>query len=390
MNNTLKLAFGAVACATALAAFSQSPAHDALRREIAELQKRPVVFELPPYLPPEQDFGDVCKAAGEKKKKLLVSIGREACGRCQRFYELVRRGDVKIDTNAFVFVRLDIDEYTQRDYFMDAFDPPDGQLPFVGVTDAERATQRLCLTGYRTPEEYQALMGPVASYTNPVPAIGQNAEDQKAFDPAKKGPRVLFVGNSITLHGPRPQIGWTNNWGMAASARDKDYVHLLQKKIAAVRPDAQCCLLQVANTFERAFFKKDWSCERNFKWAREFKPDVIVFFFGANVPKTYNAGTMSPAPARTFGEALDAFRTYLDPEGQALVLISQGFYIRPKLDAEKEAVAKKRGDVFVNMEDIRARKDAHGRFNHPGDLGMELIAERFWQHIEKRVRDVRR
>ena len=225
---------------------------------------------------------------------------------------------------------------------------------------------------------------------NPVPAIGQNAEDQKAFDPAKKGPRVLFVGNSITLHGPRPQIGWSNNWGMAASARDKDYVHLLQKKIAAVRPDAQCCLLQVANTFERAFFKKDWSCERNFKWAREFKPDVIVFFFGANVPKTYNAGTMSPAPARTFGEALDAFRTYLDPEGQALVLISQGFYIRPKLDAEKKAVAKKHGDVFVNMEDIRARKDTHGRFNHPGDLGMELIAERFWQHIEKRIRDVRR
>ena len=58
---------------------------------------------------------------------------------------------------------------------------------------------------------------------NPVPALGQNAKDQKAFDPAGKGPRVLFVGNSITLHGPRPQIGWTNNWGMAASARDKDY-----------------------------------------------------------------------------------------------------------------------------------------------------------------------
>ena len=224
--------------------------------------------------------------------------------------------------------------------------------------------------------------------TNPVPALGQNAKDQKAFDPAKKGPRVLFVGNSITLHGPRPQIGWTNNWGMAASARDKDYVHLLQKKIAAVRPDAQCCLLQVAGTIERSFFKKDWSCERNFKWAREFKPDVIVLFFGANVPKDYDAGTMSPVPARTFGEALDAFRTYLDPEGKALVLFSQGFYIRPKLDAEKEAVAKKHGDVFVNMEDVRSRKDTHGRYNHPGDLGMELIAERFWQHIEPRVREV--
>ena len=104
------------------------------------------------------------------------------------------------------------------------------------------------------------------------------------------------------------------------------------------------------------------------------------------MPKDYDAGTMNPPPARTFGEALDAFRTYLDPEGKALVLFSQGFYIRPKLDAEKEAVAKKHGDVFVNMEDVRSRKDTHGRYNHPGDLGMELIAERFWQHIEQRIR----
>ena len=158
MKSRLKIIFGAVACATALVAFTQSPAHDALKKEIEELQKKPAVFELPPYLPPEKDFGDVCKAAGEQKKKLLVSIGREACGRCQRFYELVKRGEVKIDTNAYVFVRLDIDEYTQRDYFMDAFDPPDGQLPFVGVTDAERSKQRPCLTGYRSAKEYQSLM----------------------------------------------------------------------------------------------------------------------------------------------------------------------------------------------------------------------------------------
>ena len=78
-----------------------------------------------------------------------------------------------------------------------------------------------------------AMMGLKAEdlQANPVPAIGQNAQNQTAFDATKKGPRVLFVGNSITLHGPRPQIGWTNNWGMAATARDKDYVHLLQKKM---------------------------------------------------------------------------------------------------------------------------------------------------------------
>lgn len=217
---------------------------------------------------------------------------------------------------------------------------------------------------------------------NPVPALGQNAKNQKAFDPEGTGPRILFVGNSITLHGPRPEIGWTNNWGMAASALEKDYVHLLQKKIASVRPDAQCCLLQVAGTFERSFFASNWSCEERFGWAREFKPDIIVLFFGANVPSSYDNGTMDPAPARTFGEALESFRSFLDPDGKAVALFSQGFYVRPKLDAEKEAVAKKRGDIFVNLEDVRSRADAHGAYNHPGDLGMELIAERFWESIE--------
>ena len=204
-----------------------------------------------------------------------------------------------------------------------------GKSLLTGLVAAFAAIGASCLAD-RPADDLQA---------NPVPALGQNAKDQKAFDPAKKGPRVLFVGNSITLHGPRPQIGWTNNWGMAASARDKDYVHLLQKKIAVARPDAQCCLLQVAGTIERSFFKKDWSCEKNFKWARAFKPDVIVLFFGANVPREYDAGTMNPPPARTFGDALEAFRTYLDPEGKALVLFSQGFYIRPKLDAEKRTSA---------------------------------------------------
>ena len=43
--------------------------------------------------------------------------------------------------------------------------------------------------------------------------------------------RYLFLGNSITLHGPAENIGWKGNWGMAASSADKDYVHLLLARI---------------------------------------------------------------------------------------------------------------------------------------------------------------
>ena len=40
---------------------------------------------------------------------------------------------------------------------------------------------------------------------------------------------ALFVGNSLTKCRPKPDIGWTNDCGMAASASENDYVHLLMK-----------------------------------------------------------------------------------------------------------------------------------------------------------------
>jgi alpha-galactosidase len=34
--------------------------------------------------------------------------------------------------------------------------------------------------------------------------------------------KVLFLGNSITKHGPKADIDWKGNWGMAASAEAND------------------------------------------------------------------------------------------------------------------------------------------------------------------------
>ena len=59
------------------------------------------------------------------------------------------------------------------------------------------------------------------------------ASPLRAAEPADGGRgevqarRVLFLGNSITRHPPLASIGWNNDWGMAASAREKDYAHVL-------------------------------------------------------------------------------------------------------------------------------------------------------------------
>lgn len=210
---------------------------------------------------------------------------------------------------------------------------------------------------------------------NPVPAIGQNAADVRGSSHAGH-PRILFLGNSITRHGPRPSIGWTNDCGMAASSAEKDYVHVLAGKIRKEFPVASFALANVAATFERKF-QAGLDLEGDFGWMRDWQPDAVIMFFGANCPTNYDSQADG-----SFGRAVDELRGFLSNGGKTRFLISEGFYARPVLDAEKRAVAERHGDVVVPMNDIRSRTDVRGRFNHPSDEGMRLIAERFWDRLE--------
>lgn len=111
---------------------------------------------LPPYL--TEDFNAACEQAKKEGRLVFVSIGREICGRCQKFYGFVKDGKVKIDEKKYVFIRLDIDNYEHREYFYSTFDPPDRKLPFVGVMDGDRTAVKEAISGSHTPEEYQKLM----------------------------------------------------------------------------------------------------------------------------------------------------------------------------------------------------------------------------------------
>lgn len=208
-----------------------------------------------------------------------------------------------------------------------------------------------------------------------VPTIWRSAGELKA---AKESghPRVLLLGNSLVRHGPRPQIGWTNDFGMAATSIDKDFAHVLAARVRDEFPTASFALANVAGTLERKFVA-GLELDRDFGWMRDWQPDAVVMFFGANCPKDYDA----KADGR-FGKAVEAVRTYFANGGRTRFLIVEGFYDRPALDAEKRAVAERCGDVFVPMADIRARNDVRGRFAHPSDFGMRLIAERLWERLK--------
>lgn len=216
---------------------------------------------------------------------------------------------------------------------------------------------------------------------NDVPAAGQ--VKKSVFIHENSGIRILFAGNSITKHSPRPAMGWMNDCGMAASDIDHDYVHLLLERIRAYDKNVAWAIAQVggyeANLFNNAK-PQDHHSE-----AADFNADIIIMFYGANTPKEYDS--MDNAP-RTFGSAYEEMRCFLDKSGKAKVIHCQGFYVRPRLEKEKQLICEKYGDTWVSLGDIGTREDTHGNFNHPSDLGMQIIADAIWEKLEEKIKEI--
>jgi len=195
------------------------------------------------------------------------------------------------------------------------------------------------------------------------------------------GKRVMFAGNSITLHGVRPSIGWNGEWGMAASQKEKDYVHILMKDIDAIVPDSRYCICQVAD-WESEY--KDGASKYNlFEAAREFEADIIIMRFIENCPK-------DNFDHRTFKKELDKLLEYLNKSQRANIIITTGFWKHPG-DTMIREYAKENNLPCVELGDLGELDEmkAIGLFthegvaNHPGDKGMKKIAERIFEEVKK-------
>ena len=218
---------------------------------------------------------------------------------------------------------------------------------------------------------------------NTVPALGQNSANVFLYENEKSKLRILFVGNSIAKHAPKPSIGWDRDCGMAASGVDCDFVHIIVKMIME-KYDANVSYgIAQAAQYARTFTEKGPECD--YREARDFGANLILMFYGANVPKTYDTDAN---PKKTFGKAYEDMRCFLADGRDVPIFHSQGFYIREKLDAEKLEVAKKYGDKFIYIDDIRRLPESHGMFNHPGDLGMKMLAERFFSEMESTIKKI--
>ncbi|MBQ8407595.1 MAG: SGNH/GDSL hydrolase family protein [Clostridia bacterium] len=188
------------------------------------------------------------------------------------------------------------------------------------------------------------------------------------------GVRIMFMGNSITLHGSAPSIGWLPECGMAASAPEKDYVHILEGEVLDMFPDAAFCICQVAE-WERNY-KQGADKHALYESARIFDADVIVIRFIENCPGGDFDGEV-------FYKSVEELINYVNADGKAKIIVTTGFWRHPG-DAQLIRFAKENSWPLIELGDLGERDEmkAIGLFehsgvaNHPGDAGMKNIAER--------------
>ena len=229
---------------------------------------------------------------------------------------------------------------------------------------------RYISTGYKQMEKNTVRATEQLKQTGPV----------RFFNSEGKGKRVMFVGNSITLHGKKEDIGWHGEWGMAASSKEKDYVHLLMSATREKSPDCSFCICQVAE-WERQY-KNGKSVYHLFENARDFNADIIVMRFVENCPQ-------KEFDKEIFKTETVNLLKHLNPSDAAKIILTTGFWHQPADDSIAE-LAKELGLPLVKLGDLGEKDEmkAIGLFehsgvaNHPGDLGMKNIADRIFEVLK--------
>lgn len=203
------------------------------------------------------------------------------------------------------------------------------------------------------------------------------------------GYNYLAIGNSITLHG-LTDYWWDNDRGMASSADDKDYVHLVESYLEANGKNVTKYVKNLAvwetNANDRAEFLElvDPYLDANV--------NLVTIQLGENAS---NLDTWES----DFEELLSHVKKRC-PNAQIIVV--GDYWSNGDRDKEKQVATEKQGATYVSLDGIKDNieyqaglgtivkgKDEklhtikhNGVAAHPGDKGMAAIADRIIEEIE--------
>lgn len=198
--------------------------------------------------------------------------------------------------------------------------------------------------------------------------------------------KVLFLGNSITKHGPKADIDWHGNWGMAASAEAKDYVHLVTAGLKAKTGATPEVMVKNIADFERAHVGYDISAK--LKEVIDFQADLIIVAIGENVP-----ALKTDEEKAAFQSDVTKLLTALKADRKPTLLVRSCFWANAAKDEALKQACVVAGGVFVEISTLSKDESNYARSerpykhagvaNHPGDKGMAAIADALLKALPK-------
>lgn len=219
---------------------------------------------------------------------------------------------------------------------------------------------------------------------NTVPSENQLGKCNPVFFyGCANGTRVLFVGNSITKHAPKEEIGWFGDWGMAASEAENDYAHIIASSLSDEYGEICWCIAQVAE-WERNYTDST-VLSHLYQSARDFEAEIVIVRLGENVERKdfdYSA----------FKQSFKHLITFFAVCPSAKVVVTSLFWQSEEVDTILRQTALEMGCLFVPIGDLGQMYEmkALGLFSHegvamhPNDLGMQKIAERIINELKGR------
>ncbi len=233
--------------------------------------------------------------------------------------------------------------------------------------------------------------------TSSVATVSLHYTDEQPCTGDSKGMvKILFLGNSITLH---PLCSyWWGEWGMAASDKEKDYVHRL------VDMEAQDYDVEYTAINFGAWETQSHDRAETVDFITVFlqeQYDYVVIQLGENISDYSTLET----DLEEFVSSIDVSQA--EDGNPADILVVGGFWEADEIDAIKESVCGGMKDSvasiqFVDLSSLQGDIEYQsvigntvmgddgekhviehdGVAKHPGDKGMEMIAEKIYKAMQ--------
>ena len=209
-----------------------------------------------------------------------------------------------------------------------------------------------------------------------IDVLGRNFLPELEKPSDTDGKKILFLGNSITLSKPEPNIGWFGNFGMAASAKGNDYAHKLTEILGWKDTDAfimNLYPLEIDSTIlDSMLFHIDKAVTK--------KTQYVIIQMGDNVP---HGGSIDEFQSSVQG----ILETISKHPIEKIVCVSSYWSIK-NADEELKRNCEEFNGLFVYIGDIYRGQNSdyqkfenHGVNMHPKDDQMKEISYRIFHSL---------